>query len=227
MSSDSSHALRMPPRASSFRTNSLPSAPPATVATAGNRTYGDKFRKPAAAAIAPVSISSFAEFPSLRKTTAATAAATAATAANQVVTPATSWAKTAKAAHDKELAQLEKERVAEAERLAEEEKERIRTTIHRVGIHSLRASLMPDNKRDCHEDQWTEEEEEEDEEGMGYVHNKYTEDTYGGGYVPNKYSEGGGYVANKYKEDTYGGGTPPYSPFDQTEVSQGIVENDD
>ena len=160
MSSDSSHALRMPPRASSFRTNSLPSAPPATVATAGNRTYGDKFRKPAAAAIAPVSISSFAEFPSLRKTTAATAAATAATAANQVVTPATSWAKTAKAAHDKELAQLEKERVAEAERLAEEEKERIRTTIHRVGIHSLRASLMPDNKRDCHEDQWTEEEEE-------------------------------------------------------------------
>ena len=245
MSSDTPHAFRMPPRASSFRTNSAPSVPPAPPATATAttaitatavpiRNYGDKFKKAATAvgatagagaAPVPVSISSFTEFPSLRKVaTVATATTTAATTANQAVTPVTSWAVLAQVAHEKDLARIKKEQIAEAERLAEEEKERIRNTIHRVGIHTIRASTMSASRR---EDEWTDEgadegadeggEPYEDEEGMGYVPTKYSE----GGYVANKYTEGG-YVANKYTDS----GTPPYSPFDQNEVGQGIVEND-
>ena len=223
MSSDTPHAFRMPPRASSFRTNSVPSVPPGppattstTSTTAPVRNYSDKFKKqlapvPAAAA-PPVSISSFTEFPSLRK--AATPVATP--SVNQVIettvaTAATvatvsSWAKTAKVAHEKDLARLEKERLAEVERLAHEEKERIRNTISRIGA----PSRDYDRSEQKQEDRWTDDEEDtynNDEEGMGYVANKYTE---------------GGYVANKYADS----GTPPYSPFDQDEVEQGIVEND-
>jgi hypothetical protein len=214
-----------------MRTSSLPPVPPATTGTTvpAVRNYSDKFKTPTAvggaggAAPTPVSISSFTEFPSLRKTATATAA-------NQVVTAtaAPSWAKTAKIAHEKDLARIEKERVAEAERLAEEEKERIRNTIHRVGIHTIRASVS--RRKDEWNDEGADEgvdggadgEEEggepyEDEEGMGYVPSKYSE----GGYVANKYTEGG-YVANRYTDS----GTPPYSPFDREEVGKGIVEND-
>jgi hypothetical protein len=205
-----------------MRTNSVPPVPPATGTAV--RNYSDKFKKQmvpgaaaaAAAAAVPVSISSFTEFPSLRKAATAihqaveSTAATAATAA----TPATSWAKTAKVAHEKDLARLEKERLAEVERLAEEEKERIRNTIHRVGIHSIRDSTMPTSRR---EDEWTAEDDEEDEEGMGYVANNYAETGYDG----DKYTETG-YVSNKYTDS----GTPPYSPFDREEINQGIVEND-
>jgi hypothetical protein len=202
-----------------MRTSSLPPVPPATAGTTVPvRNYSDKFKTPTAKATAaatpvPVSISSFTEFPALRKVATATTVATA-TVANQVVTPVTSWAKTAKVAHDKDLARIEKERLAEVERLAAEEKERIRNLIHRVGIHTVRASVKTEDRR---EDEWGSGDYGEDEEGMGYVPNNYEE----GGYVANKYTEGG-YVANKYTDS----GTPPYSPFDQNEVDQGIVEND-
>jgi len=212
-----------------MRSASLPSGTAVAAPVAAPvRSYGDKFKKsmtpaagvPSTVAPTPVSISSFTEFPSLRKTAtvAVTVAAIAATAtATATVGGATSWAKTAKVAHEKDLARIEKERAVEAERLAEEEKERIRNTIHRLGVHSLGVPRRPETRR---EDEWDEEEGKEpyeDEEDMGYSPANYS----GGGYVANKYTEGG-YVTNKYTDS----GTPPYSPFDQNEVSQGIVEND-
>jgi hypothetical protein len=127
--------------------------------------------------------------------------------ASDAVVALASWAKTAKVAHEKELARLEKERVADLERKAEEEKERIRNTMPHLGLRSERGLSQPSETR--REDDWNDEEDEGEgeDEGMGYVSNKY---------------EDSGYVSNKYTDS----GTPPYSPFDREEVEQGIVEND-